>query len=101
MSEPPRRVVPLGFGMRVPTGRPPQTHSNIPRRGTRGRVEIALMRGFGLVHHQEPISLPLTAQRVVAFVALRERPTLRLHVASTLWIDLPERRALANLRSAL
>jgi DNA-binding SARP family transcriptional activator len=59
------------------------------------------MRGFSLVHHQEPISLPLTAQRVVAFVALRERPTLRLHVASTLWIDLPERRALANLRSAL
>jgi DNA-binding SARP family transcriptional activator len=37
----------------------------------------------------------------VAFVALRERPTLRLHVAGTLWIDLPEKRALANLRSAL
>jgi DNA-binding SARP family transcriptional activator len=64
-------------------------------------IGLALMRGFSLVHRREPVSLPLAAQRVVAFVALRDRPTLRLHVASSLWIDLPEKRALANLRSAL
>jgi DNA-binding SARP family transcriptional activator len=65
------------------------------------QIGLELMSGFALVHRRRPVTLPLTVQRVIAFVALRERPTLRLHVAGTLWMDLPERRALANLRSAL
>jgi DNA-binding SARP family transcriptional activator len=41
------------------------------------------------------------AQRVVAFVALHERKLLRPYVAGSLWLDRPEERAAANLRSAL
>ena len=45
--------------------------------------------------------LPLSAQRVIAFLAIRSHPMLRLHVAGSLWLDSPEERAFANLRSAL
>src|SRR4051812_31900613 len=45
--------------------------------------------------------LPLAAQRLVAFLALQERPLLRLYVAGVLWPDTTEKRAYANLRSAL
>lgn len=41
------------------------------------------------------------AQRLLAFVALHDRPLLRLHVAGTLWPDVPEDRSSGSLRSAL
>jgi DNA-binding SARP family transcriptional activator len=59
------------------------------------------MRGFTLVCGNRPVAIPLSAQRVLAFVALRDRPTLRPHVAAMLWLDASEERALASLRSAL
>jgi DNA-binding SARP family transcriptional activator len=64
-------------------------------------VRLSLMRGFSLVCGNRPVTIPLSAQRVVAFVALRDRPTLRPHVAEMLWLDATETRAMANLRSAL
>jgi len=45
--------------------------------------------------------LPPSAQRLLALLALHERPLLRPHVAGTLWLDTPEERASANLRSSL
>jgi DNA-binding SARP family transcriptional activator len=48
-----------------------------------------------------PVSLPLGAQRLVAFVALHERPLQRDYVAGMLWLDTPDTRAAANLRSML
>lgn len=45
--------------------------------------------------------MPPSAQRLLALLALRERPLRRLHVAGTLWLDTPEERASANLRSSL
>ena len=59
------------------------------------------MRGFTLTEGQQPLSVPLSAQRVIAFVALRNRPTLRPYVAEMLWLDASQDRAMANLRSAL
>lgn len=47
------------------------------------------------------MSLPLSSQRLVAFVALHERPVLRSFVAGSLWLESSEERANANLRSAL
>ena len=47
------------------------------------------------------MSLPLSSQRLVAFVALHERPVLRSYVAGSLWLESSEERANANLRSAL
>lgn len=43
----------------------------------------------------------MSAQRVIAFVALHERPLQRAYVAGCLWLYTPEERAHANLRSAL
>ena len=64
-------------------------------------VAIALTRGFELTRNGQQIDLPHSAQRLVALVALIGRPVLRAYVAGTLWLDVAEERALANLRSAL
>jgi len=65
------------------------------------QVELGLMQGFSLAADNRPVTIPLSAQRVVAFVALRSRPTLRPYVAEMLWLDASQDRAMANLRSAL
>jgi DNA-binding SARP family transcriptional activator len=65
------------------------------------QVALRLLDGFDLEVDGRPVRLPLGAQRVVAFVALHERPLQRLYVAGSLWLDSPEARAAANLRSAL
>jgi len=65
------------------------------------RVELRLLNTFELVSGGTPTTLPMSAQRVVAFVALHNRPLLRPYVAGSLWLDTPDERAAANLRSAL
>ena len=47
------------------------------------------------------VPLPLPAQRLLAFLAVNPRPLLRCYVAGTLWSNVPEAKAAANLRSAL
>jgi DNA-binding SARP family transcriptional activator len=64
-------------------------------------ITLALLDAFELRVSGEPVSLPLSAQRLLALIALHERPLLRPHVAGTLWLDTPEERASANLRSSL
>jgi DNA-binding SARP family transcriptional activator len=65
------------------------------------RVRLTLLDAFGLICDDEPVALPMTAQRVLAFVALHDRPLHRLYVAGSIWLDSPEERAYASLRSAL
>jgi DNA-binding SARP family transcriptional activator len=43
----------------------------------------------------------MAAQRVLAFLALHQRPLLRVYVAGSLWPESEERRAAGSLRSAL
>ena len=64
-------------------------------------LELGLLRGFELRRGNHVVPLPLSAQRVVAFLALHDRPLQRLHVAGTLWLDATEERANASLRTAL
>ncbi|MGH8932085.1 MAG: AfsR/SARP family transcriptional regulator [Egibacteraceae bacterium] len=64
-------------------------------------IQIGLLEGFELTCDGQRVSLPLSAQRVLAFLALHGRPLLRAFVAGSLWADTTERRAGANLRSAL
>jgi DNA-binding SARP family transcriptional activator len=66
-----------------------------------GRVGLMLLDGFRLAHGGQTISVPLSAQRVLVCVALRDLPVLRSFVAGSLWEDTGEERAHANLRSAL
>ena len=64
-------------------------------------VELTLLDGFELRHGSERVAVPLGAQRLIAFLALHDRPLLRIHVAGALWLDATEERSCANLRSAL
>jgi DNA-binding SARP family transcriptional activator len=64
-------------------------------------VRLELIRGFALTHLGLRVALPLSAQRLLAFMALQRRPVPRAKVASTLWLEGTEARCCANLRSAL
>ena len=64
-------------------------------------IRLALLNGFELTDRGLHVDIPLSAQRLLAFLAFQERPLLRLHVAGNLWPDSPEARATANLRSSL
>lgn len=64
-------------------------------------VQLRLLNAFEVVCDGQPARLPTIAQRLVAFVALQERPVEREYVAGMLWLDTPDRRAAGNLRTAL
>jgi DNA-binding SARP family transcriptional activator len=65
------------------------------------RLSLRLMNAFELECDGTLLHLPTSAQRVLAFVALHNRPLRRSYVAGSLWLDSPEDKAYANLRSAL
>ena len=67
----------------------------------RPRVTLSLLGCFEVRYDGQPVPLPLTAQRVVAFLGLRRHPLSRSQVAGSLWTESPEERAAASLRSAL
>ena len=77
--------------------------ARLPRQspGSGPTFHLGLIGGFSLRRDGEPIHLPISAQRLVAFLALSERPAMRSHVAGTFWPDVSEDRALANLRSVI
>lgn len=86
-----------------PTSSPLRPNARVSRGGDGAPNEVVLhlLAGFGVEVDGEDVPLPGSAQRVVAFVALHERPVLRPYAAGTLWLDWPETRAAGNLRSAL
>jgi len=67
----------------------------------RSDVELLLLRGFELRWRNEPIAVPVSSRRLLAFLALQDRPLHRAHVAGRLWPDTPELKAAANLRTVL
>jgi DNA-binding SARP family transcriptional activator len=64
-------------------------------------LDLALMRAFELRKGGRRVQLPLNTQRLVALLALRDRPLHRVHVAGTLWLEGSDERARANLRTAV
>jgi len=62
---------------------------------------LGLIGGFELRCGGRLVPLPVTAQRLLAFLALQPRPVTRLYVACTLWLESGEEQAKACLRSAL
>lgn len=59
------------------------------------------MNGFELACAGRVAPRPLSAQRLVALLALQDRPVQRVYIAGKLWPDSSEERALASLRSAI
>lgn len=66
-----------------------------------GRLTIRLIDGFECCSGAKPIELPRGCQRLIAFLALWERPVLRSFVSGNLWPDSDTERANASLRSTL
>lgn len=60
-----------------------------------------MLNGFELSVDDKPVGLPISSQRLVAFLALQQHAVRRMFVAGTLWTDSSEQRSLANLRSCL
>jgi DNA-binding SARP family transcriptional activator len=66
-----------------------------------GEVHLGLLHGFELTTRGELVTLPVSAQRLLALLALQAHQLQRVYVAGTLWIDASEARSGANLRTAL
>ena len=64
-------------------------------------LELGLVNGFQLVGRGSLVTIPIAGQRVLAFLALHDRPLRRAYVAGSLWPDEPEVRSAARLRGAL
>jgi DNA-binding SARP family transcriptional activator len=62
---------------------------------------LSLIHDFELWYGDELVRMSPSSQRLVGFVALHDRPVRRSKVSGTLWLDSPEERAGASLRSAL
>lgn len=65
------------------------------------RLSISLLGSFELRDRNQAVTLPVSAQRLVALLAVERRPMTRSNVAGLLWPDKTDTRAAANLRSAL
>jgi DNA-binding SARP family transcriptional activator len=73
----------------------------VGRRTPQLAVDLHLLRGFQLLAGGRSIEVPPGVQRLLAFLALHDRPMHRTYVAGKLWLDCSEERAHANLRSTL
>ena len=65
------------------------------------RLSLSLLGGFDLRYSDRSVSLPSSAERLVAFLALHGGSPNRSFVAGTLWPDASEYRAAGSLRSSL
>lgn len=81
----------------VPADRPDSAN---PPDEAHPSVRLRMLDGFWVVDGQQTLSIPLSARRVVAFVALRGRSS-RAEVAGTLWPEVSDSKAQACLRTAL
>src|SRR5918993_2882409 len=64
-------------------------------------TRLYLLGGFELLQGGAPVELPLSLQRLLAFLALHERPLHRTFVAETIWMDGSPAHAAASLRTTL
>ena len=64
-------------------------------------LKLSLLNAFAVQYRDESVPVPVSAQRLIAFLAIHEHPVRRLYVSGMLWTDFSENRALANLRSVL
>jgi DNA-binding SARP family transcriptional activator len=72
-----------------------------PSRGRSRAPELKLLGGFEVRAGGETLRLPLHAQRLLAFLALQQRPLHRTYIAGRLWLELGQGQANGCLRSTL
>jgi DNA-binding SARP family transcriptional activator len=64
-------------------------------------IALGLLNSFSLHSGPERVHIPITAQRLLAFLALYPEPQPRCHVAAALWTEATTDRAAGSLRSVL
>lgn len=64
-------------------------------------LRLALLGGFALWQGGQEVGIAASGQRLVALLALHDRPFTRPRVAGILWPEYPMERALADLRTTL
>jgi DNA-binding SARP family transcriptional activator len=64
-------------------------------------IRLTLIGGFALWRDSEELQIAAGGQRLIALLALRDRPVGRLHAAGTLWPGYSMERSLGGLRTAL
>lgn len=81
----------------------PRCRLGRPRGGVASRVplRLTLIGGFALQRGRRELGIATSGQRLIALLALKDRPVGRLQVAGTLWPDYSTERSLADLRTAL
>lgn len=72
-----------------------------PAAGRRGGIDLRLLGTFELAYGGRSIAVGLTAQRLLALLAIRSGQVPRSQAAGVLWPDATATRAAANLRSVL
>jgi len=65
------------------------------------RSSLSLLNAFELRCDGDVVPLPMSAQRLLAFIALHDHALLRVYAAGSLWTDVSDDRAAASLRSSL
>jgi DNA-binding SARP family transcriptional activator len=76
-------------------------NQNSVQSGGADRCEVKLLKGFQLTVDGCCVGLPTSAQRLVAYLALQERPLQRSYVAGVLWTDSSTAHSMGSLRSSL
>jgi DNA-binding SARP family transcriptional activator len=66
-----------------------------------GALRLTLLGGFALFCGARAPNPSLNSRRLIAYLALHDRPQSRSHVAGSLWPESTEDRSHASLRSAL
>jgi DNA-binding SARP family transcriptional activator len=64
-------------------------------------LSLRLLGGFRVDTSTGVLDVPASAQRLVAYLALQDRPVTRRQLAGVLWPETDEERSAANLRSTL
>lgn len=64
-------------------------------------LRLTLIGGFALRRGRQELAIATCGQRLIALLALKDRPVGRLQVAGTLWPDYSTGRSLADLRTTL
>lgn len=66
-----------------------------------GKATVRVLGGFELAVDLRPVFLPIQAQRVLGYLAVKPSAAPREALAGTLWPECSEPRARSNLRTAL
>ncbi len=82
-------------------GREKRRIEAVPRGPDDHGFELCLFGGFQLHRDGATFHVTQATERLLAFLAIRSRPMLRLYVAGILWPDSTEQHAIGSLRSAL